>query len=141
MEWSRRRERASQLFSHLWNWGIGHLSFQELVHQGLQRGDARFDRALPLLQERQRKLGDLLTLGCLACFPGKPVSGSAPHQTRGEWGTNRPQMQVPFRLQAQGGVAAERAQEEERLHPTTQERGANGHAGWLPVGDAPHSHM
>jgi hypothetical protein len=63
MEWSRRRYRASKRFSHLCNWQIGHLSFHELVHEGLQRGDAMFDRALPLLQERQRQLGDLLLKG------------------------------------------------------------------------------
>jgi hypothetical protein len=50
-------------------------------------------------------------------------------------------MQILLRLQAQGGVASEAAQEEERLYPTVLAIGANDHAGWLPVGDAPRSHI
>jgi hypothetical protein len=141
MQWARRRYRASKFFSHLCNWRMGHLSFQELVQKGFQRADAMFDRSLPLLQERQRKLSNVLALGCLACFPGQPVSGSAAHQTHREWGTNRLQMQVLLRLQAQGGVAVQSAQEKERLYPPALALGANGHAGWLPVGEAPGPHM
>jgi hypothetical protein len=38
-------------------------------------------------------------------------------------------MQVLLRLQAQGGIVSETAQEEERLYPTVLAIGANEHAG------------
>jgi hypothetical protein len=62
MEWPRRYW-ASKLFSHLWDWQIGQLPSHEWLQKGLQYADAMFDRSLPLLKERQRKLGNLLLKG------------------------------------------------------------------------------
>jgi hypothetical protein len=140
MEWSRR-SWASKLFSHLWDWQSGQLPSQEWLRDVTPVCGCDGRPISPALEGAPAQAGQFAPEGSLACFPGQPVSGSAAHQTPGEWGTNRLEKPVLLRLRAQGGVATAMAQEGERLCPTAEEMGANDHAGWPLGGDAPRSHM
>src|SRR5713101_7525899 len=60
MEQMRRQHHTSRLWSRLWNRQIGHLLSYECWHEGLEGREALLNRSLPLLEQCQRELGDLL---------------------------------------------------------------------------------